>query len=47
MKLTYGNAEEMLLEVLLSNGQTSASGVIFQAAKRLTEASGNVSSFVP
>ena len=38
IKLLYGDEEEMLLEVLLNQGQGSASNVVFQAALRLKEA---------
>lgn len=38
MKRMFGHAEELLLEILLNQGQDSASSVIFQAAVRLKEA---------
>lgn len=34
----FGDEEEMLLEVLLNQGQSSASNVIFLAVNRLMEA---------
>lgn len=40
IKRIYGNAEEILLEILLNQGQASASEVIFQSATRLIEANG-------
>nr|CAG4634746.1 EOG090X04YD [Alona affinis] len=38
MKVKYGDQAEILLEVLLNQGQDNASHVIFQAANRLREA---------
>nr|CAG4647851.1 EOG090X04YD [Moina brachiata]SVE92974.1 EOG090X04YD [Moina brachiata] len=38
IKLLFGIPEEVLLEVLLNQGQASASSIIFQAANRLKEA---------
>lgn len=38
IKRIYGTGEEILLEVLLTLGQASASSVIFQASIRLKEA---------
>ena len=38
IKRMFGDGEEMLLEVLLNQGQSSASNVIFLAVNRLMEA---------
>lgn len=38
IKRMFGDEEEMLLEVLLNQGQSSASNVIFLAVNRLMEA---------
>ena len=38
IKSSFGDEAEMLLEELISQGQSSASNLIFRASKRLLEA---------
>lgn len=46
IKTLYGDESEMLLEVLLNYGQSSASELIFRALKRLNETAEGEPSFV-
>jgi len=46
IKRSYGDESEMLLEELITQGQSSASNLIFGASKRLSEAlAGNYTSY--